>query len=97
MIKWPLESVSTIPDNKHVFKTLYNHFHIDEKWFYVMKENPTFYFAPTQVPPYAQRKYKGAIVKIFFCGQSPIQDIMTIKKYFDGKLAYVISYLKIEQ
>ncbi|ETN04520.1 hypothetical protein PPTG_14394 [Phytophthora nicotianae INRA-310] len=54
------------PRNTRVFDSFMNYVHLDEKWFYLKKENQRFYLGTHEEPPHLTVKNKNYIVKVMF-------------------------------
>lgn len=62
---WMLEEYSlTIP--RPFFKTMDNFIHIDEKWFYMSRENNNYYLLPEESRPLRTVPNKNDIGKVMF-------------------------------
>lgn len=74
------------PDN-YAFQSLDNRVFIDEKWFYLSKEEQTFYIAPGETPPHRSAQSKRFVTKVMFMAavMRPVVDENGIV-LFDGKL-----------
>lgn len=48
------------------YHDFYNHVHVDEKWFYMTKDNEVYILADGEEPPKRSTKHKGYIKKVMF-------------------------------
>jgi len=78
--------LSLIKPNRE-FEDLYDHVHIDEKWFYLMEEKRSYYLMNDEGPPLRACKSKRFITKVMFLAAvaRPRYDPHR-KQYFDGKI-----------
>lgn len=71
----------------NLFIDMYNHVHIDEKWFYMTQNDRTYYLAPGEDPPHRTSKSKRYTTKVMFMAAvaRPRYDT-TAKNWFNGLL-----------
>ncbi|XP_057803680.1 uncharacterized protein LOC131019011 [Salvia miltiorrhiza] len=66
-LKWSLNQLSAINEGGFIkFQSMYNTIHIDEKWFYLTKNEDIYYLLPGEKEPYRCCKSKRFIPKIMF-------------------------------
>lgn len=70
----------------HAFEAMDNRIHIDEKWFYLTRENQTYYLATDEELPYRAVKSKRFITKVMFMAAVMRPVIENGVVVFDGKL-----------
>jgi hypothetical protein len=75
----------TLPSG--LFEDMYDHIHIDEKWFYMSKTSNTYYLLKDEAPPHRTCKSKRYIEKVMFLAavSRPKYDHHT-RSWFDGKI-----------
>ena len=77
-----------------MYDKMYNDIHVDEKWFYLIKEGRRFYLAHDEEVPYISQRHKAHIPKVMFlCALARPRYVG--RKYFDGKIGiWPIGYEK---
>ena len=74
-------------DKDGMMNDFYQYIHIDEKWFYIAKEQQRYYLLPDEDTPYRTCKSKRFITKVMFlCAVARPRFCTTEKKWFDGLL-----------
>ena len=69
------------------FDKQYNKIHVDEKWFYLLKEGRRFYLAYDEERPYITQQSKQSIPKVMFlCALSRPRYVQETRSMFDGKI-----------
>ena len=68
------------------YKTMYNEIHLDEKWFYLVKDGGRFYLTADEVPPRTiSVSHKSHITKVMFlCALARPQYNNTTRQWFTG-------------
>ena len=70
-----------------VYDKQYHVNHVDEKWFYLIKDGQKFYLAHDEKPPYISQQHKQSIPKVMFlCALARPQYIPEKRYMFDGKI-----------
>lgn len=73
--------------DEYRFNSMYNYVHIDEKWFYLLRENQSYYLTPQEEAPYRHTKSKRYIGKVMFiCAVARPRYDHHRRKLFDGKI-----------
>ena len=78
---------TSAPSNDPMFQNMFNHIHIDEKWFYMTNTSEKYYLVADELPPHCTAKSKHFIEKVMFLaavarpGWDPHQN-----QWFDGKI-----------
>lgn len=87
-MRFALSFIRRMPhENKFVFDNMRNVVHVDEKWFYLKRENQRMYLGPEEVMPERSTKSKHFIPKVMFlCAVARPQYDYNRKSYFDGKI-----------
>ena len=62
LTEWMLSHIQ--PDG--LFDDMYQHIHIDKKWFFLMKQKQKYYLLPDEKPPVPTAKSKLLIQKVTF-------------------------------
>ena len=77
-----------------VYDLLYHEIHVDEKWFYLIKEGAKYYLAHDEDPPVFSVQNKNTVPKVMFlCGLARPRYVG--RQYFDGKIGiWPIGYMK---
>ena len=101
-IEWRLEYVWSKVDADHfytlrgdlMYQKMYNDIHVDEKWFYLIKEGRKFYLAYDEEKPYISQQSKGSVPKVMFlCALARPRYVG--RTFFDGKIGiWPIGYMK---
>lgn len=69
------------------FQNMNDHVHVDEKWFYISKNQQKYYLAAGEEPPHRTCKSKRFVTKVMFLAAVARPRWNTAKnKWFDGKL-----------
>jgi hypothetical protein len=83
--------VTYIPYNKLSrcglkYKTFYNEVHVDEKWFYLVRDNARYYLTPNKpLPRTKTAQHKSHITKVMFlCALARPRYNNTTCQWFDG-------------
>ena len=68
------------------FKTFYNEVHVDEKWFYLVRDNARYYLTPNEPTPAPKTvQHKSHITKVMFlCALARPRYNNTTRQWFDG-------------
>jgi hypothetical protein len=68
------------------FKTFYNEVHVDEKWFYLDRDNARYYLTPNEPTPAPKTvQHKSHITKVMFlCALARPRYNNTTRQWFDG-------------
>jgi hypothetical protein len=68
------------------FKTFYNEVHVDEKWFYLVRDNAPYYLTPNEPTPAPKTvQHKSHITKVMFlCALARPRYNNTTRQWFDG-------------
>ena len=69
-------------------KDMHEYVHLDEKWFYLVKENEKFYLAPDEPPPKMTRKSKRFVTKVMFLVAVARPRYLDKGKWWDGKIGF---------
>ena len=74
----------------------YNDIHVDEKWFYLIKEGKRFYLAHDEEEPYITQQHKGTMPKVMFlCALGRPRYVPELRAMWDGKIGiWPIGYYK---
>ena len=74
----------------------YNDIHVDEKWFYLIKEGKRFYLAHDEEEPYITQQHKGTMPKVMFlCALGRPRYVPELRAMWDGKIGiWPIGYFK---
>ena len=56
----------SLTESRHSFRLMDDIVHLDEKWFYLTRENNTYYLLPGEPPPLRSVTNKNSIVKVMF-------------------------------
>ena len=77
-----------------VYDKMYNEIHVDEKWFYLIKEGQRYYLAWDEEIPYMTQQSKQSIPKVMFlCALARPRYVG--RTFFDGKIGiWPIGYTK---
>lgn len=82
------------------YKTMYNEVHVDEKWFFLVKDGGRYYLAADETPPDAIRvQHKSHITKVMFlCALARPKYNNTTRQWFDGLIGiYPVGELSMYQ
>jgi len=82
------------------YKTMYNEVHVDEKWFFLVKDGGRYYLAADEQPPDPIRvQHKGHITKVMFlCALARPKYNNTTRQWFDGLIGiYPVGELSMYQ
>lgn len=76
------------PDNLGRYKDMYDCVHVDEKWFFMTKDNEVYILADGEEPPKRSTSHKGYIKKVMFL--AVVARPRKINgKMWDGKIAII--------
>ena len=75
---------------------MYNHLHIDEKWFYMMKTKQNYYLLPEEQEPDRKCKSKRYIQKIMFMAAVAQPRWIVLKKQWFNGLIGIWAYITKE-
>ena len=78
------------------YQKMYNDIHVDEKWFYLIKEGRKFILTWDEEEPYITQQHKGTIPKVMFlCALARPRYITEQRRMFDGKIGiWPIGHMK---
>ena len=88
-VQYALEEVNitSLTNNVYTFKDCYDRIHIDEKWFYMTRDQQGYYLGIGEEEPKRNVQHKGHITKVMFlCAQARPRFNTATNSWWDGKL-----------
>ncbi|XP_050217419.1 uncharacterized protein LOC126668255 [Mercurialis annua] len=73
-------------NSRPLFTDMYDHVHIDEKWFYLTKVSQKYYLHPQEIEPLRTCKSKRFITKVMFLAAVARPNVRTSDEIFSGKI-----------
>ncbi|KAF0717365.1 Aste57867_2336 [Aphanomyces stellatus] len=95
-LDYAISFVRRTSNGYHIFTNMYDHVHVDEKWFFLTKVKRRYYVFDNEEVASRAVQSKGHITKVLFLAAiaRPRYDCRS-KRFFDGKLG-VWPFVKVE-